>query len=272
MASSPSSRAFQRMVLSSRRLFVVSMRQVPRPKNHLDSFRYAVEGIVHVFRTQKHMRFHFFTVVLVLLIALLLRLSRVEMAVLFIVMSGVLVAEMLNTAIESVVDMVTQAYHPLAKLAKDIAAGAVLIASITAAIVGGFLFFGSNKIAQLHVEIKNDPLPVTVIITVVVLVLIIVMISKVLGQKGSILSGGIVSGHSAVSFFSRVHADLPGNGLLYGDTRAAAGVSSGAKPGRGKDTYTAGSHYRRSARDFVHLRHLFRPYLSCSRALTVLLH
>ncbi len=73
------------------------MRQVPRPKNHLDSFRYAVEGIVHVFRTQKHMRFHFLTVVLVLLIGLMLRLSRVEMAVLFLVVSSVLVAEMLVT-------------------------------------------------------------------------------------------------------------------------------------------------------------------------------
>ena len=177
------------------------MRQVPRPKNHLDSFRYAVEGIVHVFRTQKHMRFHFFTVVLVLFIGLLLRLSRVEMAVLFIVVSGVLVAEMMNTAIESVVDMITQAYHPLAKLAKDIAAGAVLIASITAAIVGGILFFGSNKIAQLHLEVKHDPQPVVAILTVCVLVLIIVMISKVLGGKGSILSGGVVSGHSALSFF-----------------------------------------------------------------------
>ena len=177
------------------------MRQIPRPKNHLDSFRYAVEGIVHVFRTQKHMRFHFLTVVLVLLIGLELRLNRVEMAVLFLVVSGVLVAEMMNTAIESVVDMVTQAYHPLAKLAKDIAAGAVLIASITAAIVGGILFFGSNQIARLHMEVQNDPPPVRVVLTVIVLVLIITMVSKVLGGKGSILSGGVVSGHSAVSFF-----------------------------------------------------------------------
>ena len=177
------------------------MRQVPRPKNHLDSFRYAVEGIVHVFRTQKHMRFHFFTVVLVLCIGLLLRLARVEMAILFIVVSGVLVAEMINTAIESVVDMITQAYHPLAKLAKDIAAGAVLIASITAAIVGGILFFGSNRLATLHLRVEHDPQPMTVILTVCVLVLILVMISKVLGGKGSILSGGIVSGHSALSFF-----------------------------------------------------------------------
>jgi len=177
------------------------MRQVPRPKNHLDSFRYAVEGIVHVFRTQKHMRFHFLTVVLVLSIGLLLRLGRVEMAALFIVVSGVLVAEMMNTAIESVVDMVTQAYHPLAKLAKDIAAGAVLIASITAAIVGGILFFGSNRLEALHLRLERDPPSVTVILTVVVLVLIITMISKALGGKGSILSGGVVSGHSAVSFF-----------------------------------------------------------------------
>lgn len=177
------------------------MRQVPRPKNHLDSFRYAVEGIVHVFRTQKHMRFHFLTVVLVLFLGLLLRLSRLEMAILFIVVSGVLVAEMMNTAIESVVDMVTQAYHPLAKLAKDIAAGAVLIASITAAIVGGILFFGSRRIYQLHIAASNDPQPVAVILTVCVLILIVVLISKVLGGKGSILSGGIVSGHAAVSFF-----------------------------------------------------------------------
>jgi len=177
------------------------MRQVPRPKNHLDSFRYAVEGIVHVFRTQKHMRFHFLTVVLVLLIGLELRLSRVEMAVLFIAVSSVLVAEMMNTAIESVVDMVTQAYHPLAKLAKDIAAGAVLIASITAAIVGGILFFGSNQLALIHPRVANDRLTVTVILTVVVLVLIITMVSKVLGGKGSILSGGVVSGHAALSFF-----------------------------------------------------------------------
>ena len=177
------------------------MRQVPRPKNHLDSFRYAVEGIVHVFRTQKHMRFHFFTVVLVLLIGLLLNLSRVEMALLFVVVSGVLVAEMMNTAIESVVDMVTQAYHPLAKLAKDIAAGAVLIASITAAIVGGILFFGSHTLAQIQPRVEHDKQSVTVILTVVVLVLIITMIGKVMGGKGSILSGGVVSGHSAVSFF-----------------------------------------------------------------------
>jgi len=177
------------------------MRNVPRPKNHLDSFRYAVEGIVHVFRTQRHMRFHFFTVVLVLLIGLLLKLERAEMALLVMVVSGVLVAEMINTAVESVVDMITQAYHPLAKLAKDIAAGAVLITSISAVIVGLILFVGDKRIAHLHLQVAHDPQPLRVMLIVVVLLLVIVLISKVLGGKGSILSGGIVSGHAAVSFF-----------------------------------------------------------------------
>jgi diacylglycerol kinase (ATP) len=147
------------------------------------------------------MRFHFFTVVVVLLIGLLLRLRANEMALLFIVVSTVLMAEMFNTAVESVVDMITQAYHPLAKLAKDIAAGAVLIASINAAIVGGILFFGNNRIMRLHIALERDPQPMHVMIAVVVLVLIIVFVSKIVGGKGSILSGGIVSGHSAVSFF-----------------------------------------------------------------------
>lgn len=177
------------------------MPTVPRPKNHLDSFRYAVEGIVHVFRTQRHMRFHFLTLILVLLIGILYKLDSTKLAILFVVVSGVLVAEMFNTAVESVVDMVMQAYHPLAKLAKDIAAGGVLIAAITAVVVGSILFFGDNKIATLHVAVDQDPRPLRVILTVVVLVLVIVMVSKVLGGKGSILSGGIVSGHSAVSFF-----------------------------------------------------------------------
>ena len=176
------------------------MPQVPKPKNHIDSFRYAVEGIIHVFRTQRHMRFHFFTVVLVLSLGLLYRLSRVEMSILFLVVSGVLITEMINTAIESVVDMVTQAYHPLAKLAKDIAAGAVLIAAITAAMVGMIIFLGDKRLPRLRIDASANPQPLMVLITVVLLVLIVVMISKVLGGKGTILSGGIVSGHSALSF------------------------------------------------------------------------
>ena len=155
---------------------------------------------MHVFRTQKHMRFHFLTVVLVVVVGLLLRLSAAEMAVLFLVVSAVLITEMLNTAIESVVDMITQAYHPLAKLAKDIAAGAVLIAAINATIVGAILFFGDHKFERLQAGVDHGPKTAMVFITVPLLLLVLVLISKVLGGKGSILSGGVVSGHAAISF------------------------------------------------------------------------
>jgi diacylglycerol kinase (ATP) len=182
------------------------MRPVPRPKNQWDSFRYAIEGIVHVFRTQKHMRAHFLIVVLVLLLGMFCRFTEVKMVALLIVMSTVLVAEMFNTAVETTVDMITQSYHPLAKLAKDIAAGAVLMTAITAAIVGAVLFIGSVKMRPLSHIIGRDPDPVYlwVPITLTVLLLVIVLITKVMGGKGSILSGGIVSGHSAVAFIIAV--------------------------------------------------------------------
>jgi len=146
------------------------------------------------------MRFHFLTVVLVLLAGIFFRLDSTHMAILVIVATGVLITEMINTAVESVVDMITQSYNPLAKLAKDIAAGAVLIASITAAIVGVIVFFGEHRIYRLHVGIDKSPKPIELIIILGVLVIVVVLIGKVLGGKGSILSGGVVSGHSAVSF------------------------------------------------------------------------
>jgi diacylglycerol kinase (ATP) len=179
------------------------MRQVPRPKNQWDSFRYAIEGIVHVFRTQKHMRAHFFIVALVLLLGMFCRLSPLQMAALLLVMSSVLVAEMINTAVETCVDMITQSYHPLAKLAKDIAAGAVLMTAIVAAVVGVILFYGKLHLTPLKLIVSRDrsPIEIWVSVCLIVLLLVLVMIAKVIGGKGSILSGGVVSGHAVVAFF-----------------------------------------------------------------------
>jgi diacylglycerol kinase (ATP) len=113
-----------------------------RLKNPLNGFKYAMEGVAHVFRTQRHMRFHFLVLVMVLLAGLVFQLNRLEMMILLFTVTLVLTAEMFNTAIEAVVDLVTQTYHPLAKFAKDIAAGAVLITVLNALIVAFLLFFG----------------------------------------------------------------------------------------------------------------------------------
>lgn len=171
-----------------------------RSKNPLDSFRHAVEGVVHTFRTQRHMRFHFFTVILVLATGLLYRLPRTEMLVLLFTVSLVLITEMFNTAVEAVVDMITQSYHPAAKFAKDIAAGAVLIASINAVVVGLILFFGSGKPQEVSYRLQEPPM-LYVFLTAIVLLIIILMVWKIIGEKGTLLQGGVVSGHAAVAFF-----------------------------------------------------------------------
>lgn len=172
-----------------------------RPKTFWESFKYAVDGILDVFRTQKHMRFHFVTMLLVLLVALLYDLSKRDILVLMFVISLVLMAEMFNTAIEAVVDMVTQSYHPLAKFAKDAAAGAVLIATVTAILVGFILFLGDTSLGKFGEMRPEEPGSLLKVTLTGVMLLVAVTIVKVLGSRGKLLKGGIVSGHSAAGFF-----------------------------------------------------------------------
>jgi diacylglycerol kinase (ATP) len=170
-------------------------------KNPLNGFKYAVEGVVHVLRTQRHMRFHFLTLVLVLIVSLVFQLSRTEVMVLLFTITLVLAAEMFNTAIEAVTDLVTQTYHPLAKFAKDIAAGAVLITTINALAIGFLLFVGGNR-DVLGQEIGlHAPDLATVVVVSFILVATMVIMWKVAGGKGKLWRGGIVSGHSALGFF-----------------------------------------------------------------------
>lgn len=207
-----------------------------RLKNPLHGFKFAMEGVVHVYRTQRHMRFHFLTMVLVLLVSLLFGLRKEEVLVLLFTITLVLVAEMFNTAVEAVVDLVTQTYHPLAKFAKDIAAGAVLIAVINAFAVGFLLFFGGSKWENISskIDIRTPEWPIIVLVAFL-LVMIYTMIWKVGGGKGKFWKGGIVSGHTALGFFMAVtilflSKNLPAAGvaflmaLLIAQSRVQAGI------------------------------------------------
>ena len=122
------------------------VRLPPRAKRISDSrfwraFNHAFAGIMYATRTQPNMRVHLAAAALALFATLYLRLDRVYVAVIVIVIALVLVLELLNTAIEAIVDLMTVAHHPLAKIAKDAAAGAVLIASMAALIVGYLAFY-----------------------------------------------------------------------------------------------------------------------------------
>jgi len=98
--------------------------------------RYAWEGIVHVLRTQYNARVHVGAAIVVLLAAIALRLSALELALVIVCIVSVIVTEMINTVVESIVDLVTSSYHPLAKIAKDVAAGAVLVSAGGSVLVG----------------------------------------------------------------------------------------------------------------------------------------
>lgn len=108
--------------------------------NLLISFRYAWAGLSYAFQTQRNFRIHSILTFVVIGLGLFLQLPAVEMAILGLTIGAVLATELLNTALESVVDLtVKQTYHELAKIAKDCAAGAVLVSALTAIFSGGIL-------------------------------------------------------------------------------------------------------------------------------------
>ena len=104
------------------------------------SFGYAFEGIFTCIRKERNMKIHCIMAVLVVIAGIILKLSPVEWCICLGLFGLVMALELVNTAVESVVDLVTSEYKPLAKIAKDTAAGAVLIAAIMAAIAGLIIF------------------------------------------------------------------------------------------------------------------------------------
>jgi len=112
----------------------------PRRTRLIRSFGYAFEGLAYTIRSQRNMRIHVTIAVLVVILGILARLTPLEWVALSICMALVLVGEMLNTAIESMVDLITPEWHPLAKRAKDIGAGMVLLFALLSVVVGCFVF------------------------------------------------------------------------------------------------------------------------------------
>jgi diacylglycerol kinase (ATP) len=172
-----------------------------RPRSSIfESFNNAIEGVVHVLRTQRNMRIHFALAVAVLAVAIAVGVSKLELIALLIAITFVLVAEMINTAVEGVIDVSTTAFDPMAKLAKDIAAGAVLIASVNAVAIGYLVFAGkaANKSARVLDRIRDAPAEITV--SALVITVIVVIATKAWTGRGTPLRGGLPSGHAALGF------------------------------------------------------------------------
>jgi diacylglycerol kinase (ATP) len=206
----------------------------------IESFNFAIEGVIHVLRTQRNMRLHFAAAVTVIVVAVAVGVSKIELSLLLVSIAFVLVAEMINTAVEGAIDAATTSFDPMAKLAKDIAAGAVLIASVNAVAVGYLVFAGkaADKTAEVLDRVRSAPAQITLV--ALVLTVIIVIATKAWTGRGTPLRGGLPSGHAAVAFAGWMAATYIVNdshrfvvsaltfimALLVAQTRVESGVHS----------------------------------------------
>jgi diacylglycerol kinase (ATP) len=171
-----------------------------RAPNLLESANFAFEGIIHVLRTQRNMRIHVLAAAVVLIAGLATDVDRLELIALLLAIAFVLIAEMINTAIEAAIDVATTAFDPMAKLAKDIAAGAVLIATVNAVAIGYLVFSGQihDHSETLFEKLRDAPTKIALVALVVTV--LVVLATKALTGRGTPLSGGLPSGHAAVAF------------------------------------------------------------------------
>jgi diacylglycerol kinase (ATP) len=171
-----------------------------KPARFIDSVNCAIDGIIYTARTQKHMRRHFFAALALLLMVLLLRVTPLEFTVLTISVCFVLFAELFNTSIEVVVDMVSPGFSPLARTAKDVAAGGVLIAAIGAVVMGIIVL--SRYIFPIYKDGLEMVGASTGIVPIIALLMVIITVVflKTLSGRGTPMEGGLPSGHAAVAF------------------------------------------------------------------------
>ena len=171
-----------------------------RSPSLFQSFNHAAEGIVHAVRTQRNLWIHFAVAVVVLVAAVGFGATKLELAVLLLAITFVLVAELVNTAVEAAVDVASTSFDPLAKIAKDIAAGAVLVAALNAVAVGYLVFSGevATRSSRFLTRLSDAPAELTLVALAVTVIIVIAV--KAYTGRGTPLRGGLPSGHAAVAF------------------------------------------------------------------------
>ena len=171
--------------------------------NFIDAWRNAINGIIYATTTQSNIKKQLLIAVFVVIISLFFELSKAEFLIFMFTIVLILFAEMVNTAIETVVDLYTDLYHPKAKVAKDVAAGGVVITAINALIVAYFLFF--DKVSDIGLQfirnIVSSPIHLAFSTVIIVVIAILSLIAMATTNKHKFLNKKFMpSGHTALSF------------------------------------------------------------------------
>lgn len=169
-------------------------------KNLVESFNNAANGIIYTLKNERNIKIHVAAAAVVLLLSLVFQLSRAEFLIVCLTIGFVMVCELFNTAIEIIVDIIVDVYHPKAKMIKDIAAGAVLLSAFVSVIVGYFIFFDRMRMTvDQGIKIAKQT-PINITVTALLITMIAVLALKAKLGKGTPFHGGMPSGHAALAF------------------------------------------------------------------------
>lgn len=213
----------------------------------LKGFDYAYEGLVYAINHEKNMKFHILASFLVLVASLFFNLSRIEMMFLVFAIAFVVALELLNTAIEEIVDLASGGkYSKLAKAGKDVSAAATFIAALNAIFVGYLIFFDKflNFYDSVILKIARRPSHLALITISLVIILTIFLKGVFYEGHGTAFKGGFVSGHTSVAFCLStigvllvseplVRLVLVGLALLVAESRYEADIHSAKEILRG---------------------------------------
>lgn len=171
--------------------------------NFIDAWGNAFNGIIYAVTTQSNIKKQLVIAVIVMLVSLLFNLTRAEFLCLMFTVILIILAEMFNTAVETVVDLYTELYHPKAKIAKDVAAGGVVITAVNALIVAYFLFF--DKISDIGLNfirnLANSPVHMAFIGIFLIIILVVTLKAASSTNKHKLLKNGFApSGQAAMAF------------------------------------------------------------------------
>lgn len=181
-------------------------------------FDYAFEGLVYAISNEKNMKFHVLVSVLVLLASLFFNVSRVEMIFLTLSITFVICMELVNTAIEEVVNLASKGrYSKFAKTAKDVSAAATFVSALVSIFVAYLVFFDkfTNFSNSLFIRISRRPSHLAIITVSVVIIISIFFKGLFYKGKGTALHGGFVSGHASVSFCLATIGAMMTNGDIF---------------------------------------------------------